>query len=361
MATPARITDPRIDVVDLGKTYDQVTALAGVNLQVAAGSVVAVLGHNGAGKTTLVDILATRVKPTSGTATVCGLDVVRDSHEVRRRIALTGQFASIDETLSAKGNLVLVARLLGAPKRAAKARAEELVEVFGLVDAADRPAMTYSGGMRRRLDLAACLVGSPEVLFLDEPTTGLDPVSRIGLWDTVRQLAALGATVVLTTQYLEEADRLADRLVVLAAGAVVAGGTPAELKARVGARTAAVSFPDAFSARWALEEFHRLGLRPTLDPGSHTVHAPMPSPGMIVPLVRELDRYGLRVLDLTVTEPTLDEVYLALHHAAWSAEGVGADQAAAGGSGDDPEATGPVPVVPVPGPARPADPAEESA
>ncbi|WP_026425624.1 ATP-binding cassette domain-containing protein [Actinokineospora inagensis] len=308
---------PRIEVVDLGKSYGPVTALTGVTLSVAAGSVLAVLGHNGAGKTTLVDILATRTRPSTGSATVCGFDVTRDGHQVRRRIALTGQFASIDETLTARGNLVLVARLMGAPAKAARARADELIELFGLVEAADRVSMTFSGGMRRRLDLAACLVGSPKVLFLDEPTTGLDPVSRTGLWTTVRLLAREGTTVVLTTQYLEEADRLADDLVVLAAGAVVASGTPTELKAKVGARTAAVTFPDAWSARWALEEFTRLGLKPVLDPDAYVVTAAIPAAGQIVPLVRALDQYGVTVVDLTVTEPTLDEVYLALHRAAW--------------------------------------------
>ncbi|WP_104476255.1 ATP-binding cassette domain-containing protein [Actinokineospora auranticolor] len=307
----------RIDVTGLGKTYGPVTALTGVDLTVAAGSVLAVLGHNGAGKTTLVDILATRTRPSTGKASVCGYDVATHGHEVRRRIALTGQFASVDETLSARGNLVLFARLLGAPARAAKARAEELLEVFGLTEAADRPALTYSGGMRRRLDLAACLVGSPEVLFLDEPTTGLDPVSRTGLWATVRHLARSGTTVVLTTQYLEEADRLADRIVVLAAGAVVAGGTPAELKARVGARTTTVTFRDEWSARWAVEEFQRIGLAPTLDPDAYTVTAALPDAGVILALLRALDRYGLDLADLTVTEPTLDEVYLSLHRAKW--------------------------------------------
>ncbi|GLZ41826.1 ATP-binding cassette domain-containing protein [Actinokineospora sp. NBRC 105648] len=308
---------PRIDAVDLGKTYAEVTALTGVNLQVEAGTVLAVLGHNGAGKTTLVDILATRVPPTSGTATVCGFDVRRAGHEVRRRIALTGQTPSIDTTLSARANLVLFARLLGAPARAARERAAELVELFGLTEAAKRPAHTYSGGTRRRLDLAACLVGSPQVLFLDEPTTGLDPVGRNGLWDLVRELARAGTTVVLTTQYLEEADQLADRLVVLAAGAVVAGGTPRELKARVGARTAALGFPDAWSARSALDRFRQSGLAPVLDPGGHRVSAPLPEAGRLLPLLRALERAGLDVVDLAVTEPTLDEVYLALHHAAW--------------------------------------------
>ncbi|MCP2270069.1 ATP-binding cassette domain-containing protein [Actinokineospora diospyrosa] len=315
-------TRSRVEVVDLGKSYGEVTALTGVNLRVAAGTVVAVLGHNGAGKTTLVDILATRITPSTGTATVCGFDVRKSGHEVRRRIALTGQTAAVDQTLSGRGNLVLVARLLGAPARAARARADELIDVFDLADAADRLALTYSGGMRRRLDLAACLVGAPQVLFLDEPTTGLDPVSRTGLWATVRHLAREGTTVVLTTQYLEEADQLADRIVVLAGGAVVAQGTPPELKAHVGARTATVTFPDTFSAQWAVDEFRRLGLTPTLV--ARTVRAPVPTAALVVSLVRALDRYGLAILDLTITEPTLDEVYLALHNTGWAAWGTGA-------------------------------------
>ncbi|RLK58673.1 ABC-2 type transport system ATP-binding protein [Actinokineospora cianjurensis] len=308
----------RVEVVDLGKSYGPVTALAGVNLRVAAGTVVAVLGHNGAGKTTLVDILATRTRPTTGTAAVCGFDVRADGHEVRRRIALTGQSASVDETLSARGNLMLVARLLGAPARAARARAEELLAAFGLTDAADRPAMTYSGGMRRRLDLAACLVGAPQVLFLDEPTTGLDPVSRTGLWDTIRYLASTGTTVVLTTQYLAEADHLADRVVVLAGGTVVADGTPRDLKAQVGARTATITFPDTWSAHWAVGQFHRIGLPPTLTADARTVTAPLPNAALVVDLVRAIDRHGLSIVDLTVTEPTLDEVYLALHDTGWT-------------------------------------------
>ncbi|MBM7774893.1 ABC-2 type transport system ATP-binding protein [Actinokineospora baliensis] len=313
----------RVEVVDLGKTYDEVTALNGVNLRVDAGTIVSVLGHNGAGKTTLVDILATRVKPTTGTARVCGFDVRESGHEVRRRIALTGQTAAVDQTLTGRGNLVLVARLLGAPARAARARADDLIELFDLTEAADRLAMTYSGGMRRRLDLAACLVGAPQVLFLDEPTTGLDPVSRTGLWATVRHLAHGGTTVVLTTQYLEEADQLSDRIVVLAGGSVVAQGTPAELKAQVGARTATVTFPDPVAARLAATELRRMGLTPTQL--ANTVTTPMPRAAVVVPLIRALDRRGLTILDLKVTEPTLDEVYLALHNTGWAAWGSGAN------------------------------------
>ncbi|HEY4021944.1 MAG TPA: ATP-binding cassette domain-containing protein, partial [Pseudonocardiaceae bacterium] len=204
-----------IEVSGLSKRYGEVAALVDITLEVGRGVVLAILGHNGAGKTTLIDILSTRLPPSAGTAVVCGFDVVRQGRHVRRRIGVVGQFAAVDDALSGRDNLKLVARLLGANARQAGARASELIATFELDDAADRPARTYSGGMRRRLDLAAGLVGAPQVLFLDEPTTGLDPVSRIGLWTTVAQLATSGTTVVLTTQYLDEADRLADRVVVL--------------------------------------------------------------------------------------------------------------------------------------------------
>ncbi|WP_216215334.1 ATP-binding cassette domain-containing protein [Amycolatopsis aidingensis] len=304
---------PRIEVTGLGKSYPQVTALAGVSLRADAGTVLAVLGHNGAGKTTLINILGTRTKPSTGAARVCGFDVVADDHQVRRHIGMTGQFAAVDDNLSARGNLVLVARLLGASTRQAKARAAELIESFGLADAADRPARTYSGGMRRRLDLAAGLVGAPKVLFLDEPTTGLDPVSRTGMWEIVARLAAEGTTVVLTTQYLEEADRLADQVVVLGMGHIVAEGTPERLKAGIGRRTATLTFADLASTRHAAFALHRLALRPVTDERARTVTAPISAAGQITGLVRTLDGLGIGIADLTVTEPSLDDVYLSLH------------------------------------------------
>ncbi|GAB3501838.1 ATP-binding cassette domain-containing protein [Amycolatopsis cihanbeyliensis] len=309
---------PRIEVAGLGKDYAQVTALTGVNLRAEAGAVLAVLGHNGAGKTTLIDILGTRTRPTAGSARVCGFDVVTDGHEVRRHIGMTGQFVAVDDNLSARGNLVLIARLLGASTRQAKARAVELVESFGLAEAADRPARTYSGGMRRRLDLAAGLVGAPEVLFLDEPTTGLDPVSRSGLWEIVTRLAAAGTTVVLTTQYLEEADRLADQVIVLAMGRIVAEGTPERLKAGIGRRTATLTFADPQATRHAACALERLALRPVPDERARTVTAPVAAAGEITGLVRTLDRLGIGIADLTVTEPTLDDVYLSLHRTSWA-------------------------------------------
>ncbi|MFJ7216340.1 ATP-binding cassette domain-containing protein [Amycolatopsis sp. NPDC098790] len=308
------MNQPVIAVTDLAKQYGEVTALAGISLSVARGAVLAVLGHNGAGKTTLIDILSTRVRPSAGTARVCGYDVVQRGRAVRRRIGVTGQFAAVDDALSGRGNLVLIARLLGAKPRQAQARAAELIASFGLEDAADRPAGTYSGGMRRRLDLAAGLVGAPQVLFLDEPTTGLDPVSRSGLWSVVEGLAARGTTVVLTTQYLEEADRLADHVVVLGLGHITVSGTPSQLKARLGNRTATLTFGTELALRRAVDALSRLGL--AAGRTGLVLSVPLSGPGDIPVLVRALDAAGAPLRDLTVTEPTLDDVYLSLHRTA---------------------------------------------
>ena len=218
----------------LEKRFGSVRTLRGLNLSVRTGSIFALLGRNGAGKTTTIRILATLIRPDEGRALVCGLDVVREAAEVRRHIGLTGQFSAVDGALSGRENLEMFGRLYGLSKRNARARADELIERFGLAAAASRPAKTYSGGMRRRLDLAAALLASPRVLFLDEPTTGLDPVSRTSLWEDVRRLVGQGTTVVLTTQYLEEADRLADRIAFLDGGRIVAEGSPAELKTEFG-------------------------------------------------------------------------------------------------------------------------------
>ncbi|MBN9741456.1 daunorubicin/doxorubicin resistance ABC transporter ATP-binding protein DrrA [Amycolatopsis sp. A1MSW2902] len=302
---------PVIAVTDLVKKYREVTALAGISLAVAPGTVLAVLGHNGAGKTTLIDILSTRIRPSSGTARVCGHDVVRRGRAIRRRIGVTGQFAAVDDALSGRGNLLLIARLLGAKPAQARARAAELIASFGLEDAADRPAGTYSGGMRRRLDLAAGLVGAPEVLFLDEPTTGLDPVSRSALWSVVEELAARGTTIVLTTQYLEEADRLADHVVVLGLGRITVSGTPAQLKARLGSRTATLTLGSELTVRRAVDAVSRLGL--SAGRAGLTLTVRLRGPGDITMLVRALDAAEAPLRDLTVTEPTLDDVYLSLH------------------------------------------------
>src|SRR3954469_2031335 len=225
--------DLMIEAVGIGKDYGATAALADVDLAVPAGSVLGLLGHNGAGKSTLVSILTTVARPSRGTARVAGFDVVREADKVRARIGLAGQFATVDERICGRDNLVLLARLLGAGARAARARADELLELFDLTAAARRLVRTYSGGMRRRLDLAASLVGHPEILFLDEPTAGLDPVSRLAMWRTVQDLVRGGTTVLLATQHLDEADRLADWVTLLSEGRVVASAPPAELKAQV--------------------------------------------------------------------------------------------------------------------------------
>jgi ABC-2 type transport system ATP-binding protein len=248
---------------------------------------------------------------------VCGWDVVRFGHHVRRYIGVTSQFAAIDDAMTGRGNLELVARLLGASKRESKARAHELIGVFDLVEAADRRAVTYSGGMRRRLDLAVSLLGRPEVLFLDEPTTGLDPVSRDEVWRFVAGLAANGTTVVLTTQYLEEADRLADDVVVLAGGHVVASGTPAKLKADLGERTATVRFAVAHDVPSAVAVLLATGMSPVADEQQCTVTVALAAAGDVALLVRAVDAAGIAIRDLSVAEPTLTDVYLSLHRNAW--------------------------------------------
>ncbi|QTR06083.1 ATP-binding cassette domain-containing protein [Saccharothrix algeriensis] len=299
-----------IEACDVGKAFGAQKALDGVGIAVPKGTVLGLLGHNGAGKTTLVNVLTTMLPPDSGTARVAGFDVVRQAHEVRGRIGLTGQFAAVDEGLSGLDNLVLIARLLGASAREARARGGELLELFGLADAAKRPSRTYSGGMRRRLDLAASLVGHPEVIFLDEPTTGLDPASRLGLWEIVEGLVTDGATVLLTTQYLDEADRLADSITVLARGAVVAAGTSAELKAQVGRRSVTVTLADTSDVPKAQEALERAGMQPVA--AANALTAPVSSSRELAVVVRALDEVGLEATELALGEPTLDDVYLSL-------------------------------------------------
>ncbi len=304
------MTELMIDAVDVSKTFGAVTALDGVSASVRRGSVHGLLGHNGAGKTTLVDVLTTLRPPTGGTATVAGFDVVRAAAEVRRRIGVTGQFASVDEDLTGTQNLVLVGRLLGASRRQAAQRTGELLDLFGLAEAADRPAKGYSGGMRRRLDLASSLMGHPDVVFLDEPTTGLDPESRLGMWDVVRTLVAGGTTVLLSTQYLEEADQLADAITVLSHGQVIAAGTAAELKTRVGRRTVSATLALATDIEPALRTLRRSGLDP-LQAG-RTLTAPVDSSRALAVVVRALDEAGIEADELGLHEPTLDDVYLTL-------------------------------------------------
>ena len=295
----------------LVKRFGETRALNGIDLAVPTGTVFGLLGPNGAGKTTAVRILATLARPDGGHATVCGHDVVRHAHQVRQLTGLTGQYASVDETLTGLENLVLIGRLTGQTRAAARARGQDLLASFRLEDAADRAVKTYSGGMRRRLDLAASLVTRPRVLYLDEPTTGLDPRSRNVMWEVVRGLAATGVTVLLTTQYLEEADLLAGEIAVIDHGTVIATGTPDELKARTGALTLAVRparAADLPAVRAAAAGFART--EPEVR-GS-TVTVPVTGGDVMPAVVRRLDDAGIAVAELTLRGSTLDEVFLSL-------------------------------------------------
>jgi ABC-2 type transport system ATP-binding protein len=307
--------DAMIETRGLRRDFGGTPALRGVDLRVPAGQVLGLLGHNGAGKTTMVNILATLLPPTGGTAAVAGFDVVRQAAQVRRHIGLTGQFAAVDADISGLANLILLARLLGAGRQQARHRAEELLEVFDLAGAGGRKARTYSGGMRRRLDLAASLVGHPDVLFLDEPTTGLDPASRLRLWELIEGLVREGTAVLLTTQYLEEAERLAGTVTVLSDGAVVAAGPTAQLKAEVGSRAVRVTPADASDGDRAAAALAAAGLPPVREPGSAVLTVPIAATGQLVAVVRALDEAGVEPLELSVTEPTLADVYLALTQA----------------------------------------------
>ncbi|MFG3162005.1 ATP-binding cassette domain-containing protein [Streptomyces sp. NPDC048232] len=295
----------------LEKRFGEVHALRGLDLAVAEGTVCGLLGPNGAGKTTAVRLLTTLLRPDAGSARIAGHDLVREAAAVRHRIGVTGQYASVDGDLTGRQNLRLFARLHRV--RDAAARTGELLDRFGLTEAADRPASTLSGGMRRRLDLAASLVRRPDVLFLDEPTTGLDPAGRNGIWEAVRALKEDGTTVLLTTQYLEEADRLADDIAVVDRGRVAHTGSPAELKALVGAYAeAVVADPDAMTR--AAGVLDRLtGTEPALDHDRRTVGAVSTDPTLTLPrLVRELDAAGVPLVDASLRPPTLDDVFLRL-------------------------------------------------
>jgi oleandomycin transport system ATP-binding protein len=295
----------------LVKRFGDTTALAGVDLAVRTGTVLGLLGPNGAGKTTAVRVLATLIRPDAGHATVGGYDVVRQAHRVRGLIGLTGQYASVDETLTGVENLILIGRLLGLSRRDARARARQLLTDFRLDDAADRAAGKYSGGMRRRLDLAASLVGRPRLLYLDEPTTGLDPRSRNQMWEIVRTLVADGVTVLLTTQYLDEADQLADEIVVIDHGRVVATGTSDQLKARTGAQTVTVRPANEPDLEKITAAVRHVAAGP-VDVTGGVVSAPVTDPGALAHLVRRLDDAGLLVAELALRSPSLDEVFLSL-------------------------------------------------
>ncbi|MEU5622243.1 ATP-binding cassette domain-containing protein [Streptomyces tendae] len=295
----------------LEKRFGAVHALRGLDLAVAEGTVCGLLGPNGAGKTTAVRLLTTLLRPDAGSARIAGHDLVREAAAIRRRIGVTGQYASVDGDLTGRQNLRLFARLHRV--RNAAARADELLDRFGLADAADRPAATLSGGMRRRLDLAASLVRRPDVLFLDEPTTGLDPASRNRIWDAVRALKADGTTVLLTTQYLEEADRLADDIALVDRGRVAHTGSPAALKALVGAYAEAVVTDAEALARAAAVLDRLTGAEPALDHERRTVGAVSTDPTLTLPrLVRELDAAGVPLVDARLRPPTLDDVFLRL-------------------------------------------------
>jgi ABC-2 type transport system ATP-binding protein len=302
-----------IETAGLAKHFGKTRALDGVDLRIREGSVYGLLGPNGAGKTTTIRILATLLKPTAGTATVLGHDVVRDAKAVRQKVSLTGQYASVDEDLTGQENLVLVGRLLGLSWRSAKQRASELLEAFGLAAAAGRQVLTYSGGERRRIDIAASLVAIPEILFLDEPTTGLDPRSRTQVWDLVRRIAAAGTTVLLTTQYLDEADRLAERLAVIDHGRVIAEGTSRELKASVGSNALHVRLASAEQRALAQQLVSRVlgdGLLPMTEPTE--VAARLESPAQAAAVLTALTEGNVDVAQFSVGNPSLDEVFLAL-------------------------------------------------
>ncbi len=300
-----------IEVTGLTKRFGDVVALDGVDLEVATGTVYGLLGPNGAGKTTTVRVLTTIIQPDAGTARVLGLDVTEHTQQVRASIGLAGQYAAVDEILTGRENLRLVGQLCHLPTKLVDQRADELLERFQLEHAADRSLKTYSGGMRRRLDLAASLVHRPPVLFLDEPTTGLDPKSRNDLWDLIRELVADGTTLLLTTQYLEEADVLADRIAVIDRGAVIAEGTAAELKNQMGATVIEVSFADVADANAALATVAGVLAGAELD--GTTVRAPATEGARsAMNVLRAIDAAGLEVGGLAVREPSLDDVFLTL-------------------------------------------------
>jgi ABC-2 type transport system ATP-binding protein len=311
------MSDQAIVVEDLAKSFGTVEALKGISFSVPPGTVFGLLGPNGAGKTTAVRILTTLILPDRGVAEVLGKDVTRFASDVRPLIGLAGQYAAVDGLLTGRENLRMIGRLTHLPSLQIRQRADELLEVFGLTDAADRPVRTYSGGMRRRLDLAAALVHRPPVLFLDEPTTGLDPQSRSDLWVTIRELVAGGTTVCLTTQYLDEADRLCNDIVVVDRGEIIAHGTPADLKSNLGDTVLEFTFTDEGTAQRAEALLATVGnASPEREGALIRISAPQGA-SLLVELLRRLDGSGLIPSKLNVREPSLDDVFLSLtgHHA----------------------------------------------
>jgi len=303
-----------IEAEGLVKHYGKTKALDGLDLTVSQGTVYGLLGPNGAGKTTAVRVLATLLRPDGGHARVLGHDVITEAATVRRTIGLTGQYAALDEYLTGRANLIMIGELSRLTRQAAKRRADELLEQFDLTDAASRAVKTYSGGMRRRLDLAASLIGHPAVLFLDEPTTGLDPNARVLMWDIVRQLVADGTTLLLTTQYLDEADHLASRIAVIDGGKAIAEGTPAELKASVGGQRLLITLAEGSSAPAAAAALRPFATAPVSpNEGDQLLDVPVTAAdGLATEVVRALDAAGVKVNDIAVRGASLDDVFLTL-------------------------------------------------
>ena len=308
---------PAVEADGLVKVFGSQRAVDGVSLVVPRGSVYGVLGPNGAGKTTTIRMLATLLRPDAGSGRIFGYDVVNDATAVRSLVGVTGQYASVDEDMTATENLVIFSRLLGLSRIDARRKATELLEEFDLTEAADKPLKNFSGGMRRRLDLAASLIAAPPLLFLDEPTTGLDPRTRAQMWETIRRLVREGSTVLLTTQYLDEADQLADRIAVIDRGKVIADGTADELKASVGISSLHLTLrdrSDSLQARTLIAEF--LDTEVAVTPEAGRITAPLTDPGVTPELLIRLRDNGIGVEEITVSKPSLDEVFLTItgHH-----------------------------------------------